>query len=213
MTTTTSGTKASMEQTSHCVQVPERKSAYESQMATQQALLDLGKSLDSREKKQQSREEKHAYLMSTVKDLEDFNGNIFVDEYEKSKDDNLLKAKVYSLVRYISIFKDLHKSTSSNLEEALTKVSELTNEIAYQRAQIDSYIIQLDELDEFIVCKTNTVIQFKKELKNLRDTIDYRETHLLLRLSEDKCRNIRNKVLIWSLVIAHISTLTYLHIF
>jgi hypothetical protein len=210
---TTSGTTNSMGQTSHCVQVSERKATYESHTATQQALLDLGKSLASREKKQQSREEKHAYLISAIKELDDFNGNVFMTEYERFKDKNLIKAKAYSLVRYIYIFKELHNSTAANLEEALSKVSELTEEIADQSAQIDLYIIQLNKLDEFIVYKTNAVAQFEAELKNLRDMIDFKETQLLLKLSEDKCRNIRNKVLNCSLILAHISALAYLYIF
>lgn len=196
---------------SHCIKVSERKAAYDSRMATQNALLDLGKSLANREKNQQSREEKHAYLMSAIKDLDDFDGNVFMTEYERSKDRNLLKAKAYSLVRYIAIFKELHNSTVADLTDLAEKVSNLSEEVSDQSEQIDAYITQLDEADEAVVSKTNALVKVRKELKTLRSEVEIRDAQHRRKLSADKCRNIGNKALIWSLIIAQISSLVYMH--
>jgi hypothetical protein len=200
----TTKTKKVVGRPSHCVKVSERKASYESHMTTHHSLINLGKSLASREKHQQAKTEKYEYLLSAIKDLDGFDGSIFMTEYERSSDSNLLKAKTYSLVRYIAIFKELHKSTISSLEESLNKVSDLTKDLADQNEQIDSYIAQLDDADVFAACKTSDVIQLRGKLKNLRSDSNTLEVKLLKKISVYECENLKNITLIWILLVTQV---------
>jgi chromosome segregation ATPase len=194
---------------SHCVQVSNRKATYESRIATHNSLLDLGKSLATREKNQQSREEKRIYLMSAIKDLDNFDGNIFMTEYEKSKDKNLHKAKTYSLVRYISIFKELHTYMIADIKELNTKIVELSEEIADQNSQLDGYISQMDEADESMAVKVDILTRYRQELKALRSEIEIQEIERRNRILANKCTNIQYKFVIWGLIITQVSSMLY----
>jgi hypothetical protein len=132
-------------------------------------------------------------------------------EYERSKDKTLLKAKTYSLVRYISIFKELHNSTISDLEDARSKVFELTNEISDQEEQIEDYITQLDDADEASVEKKIIIINIRKELRTLISEVKIQETCRGREISANKFQNIKNKFIIWSLIIVQIGSMMYLH--
>jgi hypothetical protein len=196
-----------------CVQVSERKATYESQRATHDALLALGKTLVDRENKQHCRDDKQAYLLSTIKELDTFEGNVFMTDYERTKDKNLLKARTYGLVRYIAIFKELHESMVADREEAHVKVAELIEEVSDQSEQIDSYITQLDRIDEACVDETNALIKCRKELDNLQSEIKVRDARDRHRMSTNKCRVIGNTVVTCSLMAAQISSLVYMYMF
>jgi len=173
---TTSGVST---QAVYCQQVSKRKASYEAKMLTQQSLLELGKKMSTREDEAKSMHEKHTYLMSATRELDKFDGNVFMTEYEKTKDLNLLKAKSYSLVRYISIFKELHNSNVSEIVLLKAKVGELESDITDQSDQIDSYIEQLDATDITMEGRKTKIIEQRCEISRLKDQLRKSENSLV----------------------------------
>jgi hypothetical protein len=148
----------------YCDQVTARKFAYESKMETQRSLIELGKVLSYRNQAQEARTAKNAYLMSAIKELDGFDGHMFMTEFEKSKDPNTMKAKSYSLVRYIAIFKELHNASIEDFKSLKLKNGEQEEELKSQNEQLEYYISQLDDFDNILTLKTKEIIKIRKAL-------------------------------------------------
>lgn len=167
---------------SFCERVSSRKAMYESALATHQGLLDLGKTMEKRQRADSRRTEKHAYLLSAIKDLDGFDGNIFMTEYERTKDLNILKAKSYSLVRYIYIFKELHNYNIDQLQTLQSQVKELKSDVKDQAEEIDNYINQLDETDVIISegekkikTLTRNLAKADSDIVNLKKSLEFQK--------------------------------------
>lgn len=200
----------------YCERVSKRKAEYEAKMLTQKSLLELGKAISVREKNSMLRKEKHSFLISAIKELDQFDGNVFMTEFEKTQNVDLLRAKSYSLVRYISIFKELHNSNVNEIKALKAKVVELESDINDQRDQIESYIFQLDETDETISKANAKLTKQNASIKNLTNKLQrYYDKQKALIVARDSwktsSKRYRRYIIIMSAVFIALMLYAYLN--
>lgn len=128
-------------------QVTQRRAEYESKILTQKSLVELGQAIAKQERIAETNEEKYAYLLTTYKELTDFNNIRFISEYEKCNDPELRIAKIYVILNYVALLKELHECELFIINQNEKKIAGLKEDLATSEEQSESYITQLDEAD------------------------------------------------------------------
>jgi chromosome segregation ATPase len=145
----------------HCKKVTKRKATYESNIATEHGLIELGKHMSANENYNHKRSTKYLYLVTSVKELDDFNGSQFLREVSNCKDKNLITGKIQSLVGYISMFKELYNHHAEDISDLNKEVESLKVENADMLEIVDKYIDEIDEGEAKLAKIDKEVIKYK----------------------------------------------------
>ena len=135
-------------QDSVCTQVSVRRAEYDAQIATEKGLVSLGKQLALQENKKEKRRLKYQYLVTSVKELDNFDGGQFVSDFKKCTDKDLSVVKVRSLVGYVSMFKELYQHHLEDIAALNKEIIGLKNENTDMGEMVDKYIEELDQAEE-----------------------------------------------------------------
>jgi hypothetical protein len=145
----------------HCKKVTKRRATYESNIATEQGLIELGKHIAAKENAKQKRAAKYQYLVTSVKELEDFHGTQFLSEVSNCKDKNLVKVMVGSLVGYVSMFKELYSHHVEDISDLNKDIESLKVENADIREMVDQYIEDVDAKEAKLAKVADDVTRYK----------------------------------------------------
>lgn len=148
----------------HCKKVSKRRSAYESNIATEKGLIELGKHMAARENAKQKRATKYLYLVTSVKELDGFHGAQFLSEVSNCKDKNLLMGKIQSLVGYVSMFKELYNHHVEDISDLNKEIESLKVENTDMGEMIDKYIEAVDAEEAKVAKVSEEVTKCKKVL-------------------------------------------------
>ena len=142
----------------YCEQVSQRQADYESKIATQKGLIELGQKM-AESVGRETCEEKHRYLLAAYTDIKGFNSVRFMTDYEKYKDKNERNTSVYTIVNYVGLLKELHECEAFIRRRNECKIQELSDDLETAEEQAESYITQLDEADtaRSVLCGENEI--------------------------------------------------------
>ena len=150
-------------QDSVCTQVSVRRAEYDAQIATEKGLVNLGKQLALQENKKEKRHLKYQYLVTSVKELDGFDGGQFVSDFKKCTDKDLSVVKVRSLVGYVSMFKELYQHHLEDIAALNKEIIGLKNENTDMGEMVDKYIEELDQAEEKVKEIAESVELYKKK--------------------------------------------------
>jgi hypothetical protein len=146
----------------HCEKATKRRATYESTIATEQGLIELGKHMATNENYKQTRATKYLYLTTSVKELDDFHGKQFLIDVGNCKDKNLVMGKIQSLVGYVSMFKELYKHHVEDISGLNKEIESLKVENADIGEMVDMYIGEIDEEEAKLKKVAKEVTRYKK---------------------------------------------------
>jgi len=145
----------------HCKKVTKRRATYESNIATEQGLIELGKHIAAKENSKQKRAAKYIYLVTSVKELDDFHGAQFLSEVSNCKDMKEVKVMVGSLVDYVSMFKELYSHHVEDISDLNKEIESLKVENADMGGMVDKYIEEVDAEEAKLAKVVKTVTTYK----------------------------------------------------
>jgi len=145
----------------HCKKVTKRRATYESNIATEQGLIELGKHIAAKENSKQKRAAKYIYLVTSVKELDDFHGAQFLSEVSNCKDMKEVKVMVGSLVDYVSMFKELYSHHVEDISDLNKEIESLKVENADMGGMVDKYIEEVDAEEAKLAKVAKTVTTYK----------------------------------------------------
>lgn len=140
-----------------CVKVSERRSDYESQQLTEKSLINLGKSLGSRENKQMEKERKYRFLVAFLDDI-----NQDLEEIETgsttttTENRRLSRDHFLKLNQKIDTLQKLAKISIEKSSAFVIKIKQQQEEEKLTQEEIDHHINSLDERDREIEIHENT---------------------------------------------------------
>jgi len=153
--------------TSHCEKISNTRAVYEAHVSTEKGLIELGKQLAEREKNKKNRDIKYEYLVTSVKELEDFDGSNFIQSIQIFKDKNLILGHARSLISYVNMFKELYSIHTGNITELIKDIKGLQAENSDTSEMVDKYISEIDELEEGLNKSYNTIKGYEKIVDKL----------------------------------------------
>jgi hypothetical protein len=145
----------------HCKKVTKRRATYESNIATEQGLIELGKHIAANENSKQKRAAKYIYLVTSVKELDDFHGAQFLSELSNCKDKKEVKVMVGSLVDYVLMFKELYSHHVEDISDLNKEIESLKVENADMGGMVDKYIEEVDAEEAKLAKVVKTVTTYK----------------------------------------------------
>jgi hypothetical protein len=151
-----------VEPNGHCEKATKRRVAYESNIATEQGLIELGKHMAIQENAKQKRATKYLYFTTSVKELDDFNGEKFLKEVSNCKDKNLVMGKIQSLVGYVSMFKELYNHRVEDISVLDKEIESLKVENADVGEMVGMYIDEIDVGEAKLKKVVTEVTRYKK---------------------------------------------------
>lgn len=152
---------------SHCEQISNNRAVYEAHVSTEKGLIELGKQLAEREKKRKSRDIKYEYLVTSVKELEDFNGAGFIHSIQIFKDKNLILGHAQSLISYVNMFKELYSVHIEDISNLNKDIEGLKAENSDTLDMVDKYISEIDELEGELNKSNNIIEGYEKTVDKL----------------------------------------------
>lgn len=127
----------------HCKKVTKRRAAYESNNATQQGLIELGKHIFAKENSKQKRATRHLYLIKSVRDSDYFLSERFLNEVDDC-DDDLVKNIAKKLATFASMFRELYSHNVEDISDLNKEIESLKMENADMGEMVDKYIEEVD---------------------------------------------------------------------
>lgn len=149
----------------HCKIVSKTRASYESHIATEKGLVELGKHMAKKENYKQKRAEKYTYLLTAIKEFDGFNGHQFIHSVQ-SCDKNLVVGKMQSLVDYVSILKELYNHHTEDIADRNTEIENLRVENIDMGDMVDVYIEEIDTKDS----KLETIYDIIEDYKSIVET-------------------------------------------
>ena len=149
----------------HCIQTSTRMDAYQSNMATQHGLINLGRDIGIIEQKKILSGKVYSEILKSIPTLENFDSKTLYIEIINTNDTVLRNAKIQSLIYLIETVKKLHQHHVASIKYYKKELKLSIDEKSSIDEMNTSYINEIENLESEYRC-----VQIK--LKNKEEIIE-----------------------------------------